>query len=546
MARSYEQLRATTMEDAQTLNIVVLGASFAGISAIHHIIQHALPEVTASKKFAYRVVVVSPSTHLYWNICGPRALVSASLIPHSDSFWPVSLGLGKYSPDLVEHIQGGATEIDTKKRIITIARVDSEDRPEVGSPVENSSFASKAGAAINSATNALFFANPDSPTARSPTLVDAPGTASTDVFELPYHALIIATGSTAHSPLLSLRGPHINTVAALDSFHARLPTADTVVISGGGPSGVEAAGQIAYWYNLPQGPNGIRGSLNHPGSLLSKLSLKRTKVGPHAKKVMLLSGAARLLPNLAESLGRKAHTQLTELGVRVICGVRVENATVTASTGKTTLKLSNGTTFQTDLYVPCTGVRPNTQFLPGNSPLLRDGYLATTPEPSTLRVEVPPQLMPDPNQGKPSDPQSPATPSSPEAPEAFGGHLTQSARIYAIGDCAAYSKNCILDIYSAIPVLMQNLVNDLLAHQLAYDNPYGGNAEKIEELHRQDAVYIRDERDSQVVPIGYRKPGGVGVVFGHKIPSLVVYLAKGRKYKVDAAKATVEKGLSPY
>lgn len=546
MAPDYEQVRATTMEDIETLSIVVLGASFSGISTVHQLMQYALPEVTTSKKFKYRIVVVSPSTHLYWNISAPRGIVSTSLVPHSDSFWPISLGLGKYSSDDVDYIQGAATAIDTRNRNVTVARIN-PDGDSASPIVEKPTLAGKAGAAVASATNTLAsLATAESPTAHSPTLGDDPANASDDVFQVPYHALIIATGSTAHSPLLSLRGPHTNTMAALDKFHSELPTADTVVLSGGGPSGVEAAGQIAYWYNLPGGPNKVRASINHPGSLMSKLSLKRTKVAPDAKRVVLLSSAKRLLPNLAESIGHKVHAQLTELGVRVICGIRVLNASVQGSTSKTMLKLSNGTTMQCDLYVPCTGVRPNTQYLPDDSPLKRDGFVATTPEPSTLRVEVPPHLMPNPNATRHADPNLPATPSSPEAPEAFGGHLTQSARVYAIGDCAAYSANCILDIYSAIPVLVRNVVNDLLAHQLAFENPYGGNAGKIEELHRQDAVYIKDMRDSQVVPIGYRKPGGVGVIFGYKIPSLLVYLAKGKKYKVDAAKATVEKGLSPY
>ena len=71
-----------------------------------------------------------------------------------------------------------------------------------------------------------------------------------DGFEtLPYHALVLATGTSAHSPLLSLHGRHEDTVAALDQFHTGLTTASSVIVVGGGASGVECAGQLATWVN---------------------------------------------------------------------------------------------------------------------------------------------------------------------------------------------------------------------------------------------------------------------------------------------------------
>jgi len=251
--------------------------------------------------------------------------------------------------------------------------------------------------------------------------------------------------------------------------------------------------------------------------------------------------------------------------------VRVVSASVLGATGKTTLKLSDGTTRQCDLYIPCTGVTPNTQFLPEDSPLLRDGYIATTPAPSTLRVEVPAHLMPESSGSKNGDvratPKTPITParvsgtsSNPAEVEVLfkqGGEAetadnddakppVQSARVYALGDCAAYSANCVLDIYAAIPVLLQNLLNDLLAHQESVKNPYGGNSDAIAELQRQDAVYVRDTRDSQLVPIGGRRPGGVGAVFGHRVPSLGIYFMKGKDYRVSRARGVVEAGVNPY
>ena len=513
------------MDETVPLKIVILGGSFAGLSVVHHILQNSLPELTANKNFSYQVIVISPSTHIYWNISAPRGLVSASLIPHSGSFKPISKAVERYPADLCQFIQGAVTGIDTRNRTVSLAcpadKDSSDDKP-------------------TNVNEGAFYGQP------------------TELKTLQYHALVIATGTTAHSPLLSLRGPHFNTIKSIDAFHSQLPAAQTVVISGGGPSGVETAGQIAYWYNQPQGPH-----INHqpflkslrPRSILTVIEFRRIKLVPRPKKVILLSGSNRLLPKLEEVLGHKAHKQLASLGVEIVLNTRVQQASVVGATGKTTLRLSDGSALTCDLYVPCTGVSPNTQYLPQESPLLRDGFIATTP---ALRVEIPDDLMPLSSPTEPrADPAggdgdkdtitSPTAPATPDSPEAFGtASVAKYARVYAIGDCASYSANCILDIYAAIPVLIQNLVNDLLAYQLACENPYGGNVGAISDLGRQDAAYIKDERDSQVCPIGYRKPGGVGVVFGIKLPSLMVFLAKGRGYKVSAAKTVVEKGLSPY
>ncbi|KAL9093671.1 MAG: hypothetical protein Q9159_000200 [Coniocarpon cinnabarinum] len=520
---------------AERLKIVILGGSFAGISCVHHLVKNAIPEITANKKFAYKIVVVTPSTHIYWNISAPRALVSDQLIAHQDSFQPLANAFKDYDPEDFEYVDGTAVGLDTKNREITIAPP-AHDADTSTHGVEPS-VATKIGRAVSTTTRAAKhisgFGNlPDEP---PPTTWGAFQSPSDETYTIDYHALIIATGSTAHTPLMSLRGPHLNTLYALDEFHKRLPTADTVVIAGGGPSGVETAGQIAYWFNLPFGPRKPVTSMNP----LSWFTTTKTGFRPYSKKIILLSGALRLLPQLEESVGLKAYKQLSGLGVKVVHDTRVVGATVSKE-NKTTLKLSNGDYIQCDLYIPCTGVSPNTQFLPSDSPLIRNGYIATTPMPSTLRVEVPPELAP-------TDDSLPPNGSNPPPPRRLSeGDVNQNVRVYGIGDCAAYSSNCIMDVYAAIPVLMNNMVNDLLAYQKFIENPYGGNRDEIEELSRQDYEYTKDPRDSQIVPIGYRKPGGVGVVYGHKLPSFVVWLAKGRKYKIEAAKTVIEKGLSPY
>lgn len=47
-----------------TRNIVILGASFGGLSAAHYLARHTLPKLKEAKDAKYAVHVVDPSTHL--------------------------------------------------------------------------------------------------------------------------------------------------------------------------------------------------------------------------------------------------------------------------------------------------------------------------------------------------------------------------------------------------------------------------------------------------------------------------------------------------
>ena len=97
--------------------------------------------------------------------------------------------------------------------------------------------------------------------------------------------------------------------------------------------------------------------------------------------------------------------------------------TETALTNKTTVTLEDGKTLDADLYIPATGSKPNSAFIPKE--LLRsDARVDTNNE--TLRVEK------------------------------------AGERVYAIGDVASYSRPAIHIILEAIPVLGANMKRDLL------------------------------------------------------------------------------------
>ncbi|KAK4986790.1 hypothetical protein LTR50_005085 [Elasticomyces elasticus] len=431
----------------EPLNIVVLGASFAGLSVAHHFLDHTIKRLsTTPTSPTYRLILVSPSTHIYWNIGAPRVLAAPNLIPHTDAFIPIEPGFRRHKGADFTFIQGFATGIDVSASAVTLVLI---------------------GATASKRASQLA-------TRRSRSNVED------TIQTILYHALILATGSQAHSPLLSLHGPHERTIAALESFHKRLTAAKSMVVCGGGPSGIETAGQLATYSSHGSEVKGSRPT----------------------KKITLITGTARCLTGLSETIGQKAEKQLKQLGVDVIHKVRVFGANEDPS-GTVHCVLSDDTTLEADLYIAATGVVPNTAYMPTKL-LDAAGYIRTNA--GTLRVDQ------------------------------------AGARVFAVGDCASYSGNYVLDVYDAVPVAMHNLLNDLLVHELRLASPYGGNEDEIDAL--EDAVYEKNQKISQLCPIG--RFGGVGCVFGIRVPSLGVWAFKGRDYRVGKAKTVVVNGNNPY
>lgn len=189
-------------ESKRPLNIVVLGASFAGLSVAHGFLDETINRLgKTSVKTVYRLVIISPSSHLYWNIAAPRTLVAPGLIKESDAFIPIEPGFRRHKGKNFVFIQALATSWDREARTVQI---------EVIGPQAQK----RAGQMDGSRKSGVQ-----------------------DKYSIPYHALIIATGTSAHSPLLSLHGPHAKTMKALRVNHQHLKEASSIVIAGGGPSG---------------------------------------------------------------------------------------------------------------------------------------------------------------------------------------------------------------------------------------------------------------------------------------------------------------------
>lgn len=189
------------------LNIVVLGASFAGLSVAHYFLDETLSKINRnSSKARYRLIVISPSRHIYWNIAAPRVLVGPGLCKEEDIFVPIEPGFQRHKGKDFTLIQGLVSTWDKEARTVQV---------EVIGAKAHARAMNIAGKQKNDSQQHM-------------------------TFMIPYHALIIATGTSAHSDLLSLHGPHVKTLEALQRHHCKVERASSVIVAGGGPSGTSA------------------------------------------------------------------------------------------------------------------------------------------------------------------------------------------------------------------------------------------------------------------------------------------------------------------
>ena len=144
-----------------------------------------------------------------------------------------------------------------------------------------------------------------------------------DGTRLPFKEAVIATGSSTKGELF-VNGTQAETIESRErefqSEHERLEAAKSVLIIGGGPIGVELAGEIVDAY-----PD---------------------------KSVILVQANKRLLPTFPPRAGEKALRVLRKAGVEVILNTRLQQK-------KEKLLDDSGRLFETDLVYAATGIRSN-------------------------------------------------------------------------------------------------------------------------------------------------------------------------------------------
>jgi apoptosis-inducing factor 2 len=169
-------------------HILILGGSYAGISTAHRLLKHT------SKVEAFKIILVSPNTHFYWNIASPRGVIPGQ-ISDDKLFQPIAAGFTKYSSDQFQLILAAAKNIDVEGQKVEILAKD--------------------------------------------------GSKSTISFDF----LILATGSRTKevTPFKMLDSTE-ETVEVLHDFQSKVKGAETIVIAGAGFTGVETAGELGYTY----------------------------------------------------------------------------------------------------------------------------------------------------------------------------------------------------------------------------------------------------------------------------------------------------------
>lgn len=280
-------------------NIVILGASFGGLGTAHYITKHVLPQLQRGGDIKYALHIVDPSTHFWWHIAAPREIVLPNNLKEEQCFVPIMDGFKQYGNlrDSIIFHHGSATAWSPDARTVTVSLQDGGSE------------------------------------------------------SLEYYTLVIATGVKSPTAATTFHGDYTVSQKAIKDLNAKLKASKDILISGGGPVGVEIAGEI---------------STQLPG-----------------KKVYLYSGSSKLLPVLSESRAAKVEKMLGKQGVTVVHGVKVTGSEENAS-GKTTVTLENGKSVTCDVFIPAHGIKPNTDFVPENLKS-KSGYVQTNP--STLRVD---------------------------------------------------------------------------------------------------------------------------------------------------------------
>ncbi|MCJ1289017.1 hypothetical protein MMC34_000549 [Xylographa carneopallida] len=194
----------------------------------------------------------------------------------------------------------------------------------------------------------------------------------------------------------------------------------------------------------------------------------------------ILSGTSRLLPRLSKATSNDVQVRLKKLGVEVINGLRVTSIKKLVS-GATELAFDDGTTRTVDVYIDSTGGKPNTSFLPKDW-LNENGQVLN--DDKSLRLTVP-----------------------------------GSEGIYAIGDVGSYSHGGFMDVKDGVAPLCSSIAIDV-ATTIDPSNAGG--------FKQKNFKWIPD---TQFVPTGPK--GGVGQVFGWRVPSLMVWAFKSRTFMVE-------------
>lgn len=278
--------------------ILVLGAGIAAVPVIHQTMK-----TTVLKSKDLKMIVVNPTDYFLWPIAMPRLVVPGQL-PDSKVIYELPPAFKNYPADKFEFVRGSAAAVDAQSSVASIA--------------------------LNSA-----------------------GTR-----EIAYDVLIIATGSSAKENMpWKMLDTSAHTFDSIHSIQQKVKSSETIVVVGGGATGIETAGELGFEY----AKNGTK------------------------DVYFIHSGALPLGDHIKDSVRKQARDELEKLNVKIISNTTVTSTTPAGDNVVLQLTAADGTTksLTTGAYLPTMGMVPNTSFLP---PSMLDTY-GFVKQTTTLQAE---------------------------------------------------------------------------------------------------------------------------------------------------------------
>ena len=222
-----------------------------------------------------QLLIVPQNSHFYWPLASARAIIPG-LVKEEQYLAPISKAFVQYSEASFEFVIGAAENVDFDSKTVQVS--------------------------VESGTRALG-----------------------------YDHLVLATGSRPANDGVpwKARGTYEELVLTLRKTTDEIKAAKHIVVAGGGPTGVETAGELAYEFK--------------------------------DKTIVLVNAGPQLLNG--DVLADSAEKELTKLGVKIRKNSKVVS-TSTLPRGQTQVTLENAEIIATDMYLPTMGVVPNSEYLP--------------------------------------------------------------------------------------------------------------------------------------------------------------------------------------
>lgn len=282
--------------------VIIVGGSYAGIGVAQQLLKEkSLPNL--------KFILINPTDLFYFNVAGPRVIAKPGFFKDEEFILAIPELFAKFGRRF-ELVVGSASGIS------------------IGEGEEGG--------------------------AKTVTVVEKGGDdGSLRQRQIVGDYLVLASGTTTPSSvgsaglLVPFKPGDESLVSHIRDAQAALKNARDVVIGGGGPVGVEFAGELAEAFQAD---------------------------GKQEARITMVSASEHLLPGLIPAAQNSAEKILESKGVSVVPRTRIVQATQIQNDGKWTLTLSTGETITMDAYVSAAGAVPNNGFIP-SSLLNEDGFV---------------------------------------------------------------------------------------------------------------------------------------------------------------------------